>query len=277
MPRSNLFSIVFAIALINAMIRPVREHIIEFGFVESLPGGFGISFIVWFAIYCSFNLLRKSSDETASRNDWVMAFLTMHLLIIPSASVSWIALSFFAGYCGFFVFRAGTTGRNASLIMLAIALRIPVSDICLKLSADALLQLDAAATLSLLNLIDPTVIRQGNIIIGSGGHELFIMTGCASFTNISLALLLWFTVVRMHILRWRSVLTLAVIPLVTIVMGINIARLSMMALSQERYFFYHDGLGADIVNALVLLAALGIALLSVRFENRQNRGTAYVA
>lgn len=277
MPRLKLFSIVFALGLINAMIRPVREHIIEFGFVDSLIGGFGISFIVWFGIYCSFDLLRKYADQKASRNDWVMAFITMVLLLIPSASMSWIALSVFAGYCGFFVFQSATFGRNSCLIMLAIALRVPVSDICLKLSADALLQFDAMATLSLLSMVSPEAIRQGNIIIGAGGHELLIMTGCASFTNISLALLLWFTVVRTQILRYRAALTFYIVPLTIIVMGINIIRLSLMTLSQEQYFFYHEGLGAEIINALILLVALGMAFLSVYFEKRKYGGKAYVA
>ena len=277
MSRLKLFNIVFALGLINAMIRPIREHIMEFGLSDSLIGGFGISFIVWFAVYCSFDLLRKCSDQEAGRNDWGMAFLTMILLLIPSAFMSWIALSFFAGYCGFFAFREASAGRNACLIMLAVALRVPVSDVCLKLSADALLQFDAAATLSILSMIEPASVRHGNIIIGSGGHELFIMTGCASFTNISLALLLWFTVVRTHVLQWRAGLMFYIAPLSALVMGINIARLSMMALSQEQYFFYHEGLGADIVNALILLVALGMALLSIYFEKRQYRRVAYVA
>lgn len=277
MPRFKLFSIVFALGLVNAMIRPIREHVIEFGFVDSLIGGFGISFIVWFGIYCSFDLLRKYSDQKASRNDWVMAFLTIVLLLIPSAFMSWIALSIFAGYCGFFVFQSATFGRNSCLIMLAVALRVPVSDICLKLSADALLQFDAMATLSLLSMVSPEATRQGNIIIGSGGHELLIMTGCASFTNISLAFLLWFTVVRAQMLCYRAALTLYIIPLTIIVMGINISRLSLMTLSQEQYFFYHDGLGAEIINALILLAALGMAFLSVYLEDRKYGGKAYVA
>lgn len=277
MPRLKLFSIVFALGLINAMIRPVREHIIEFGFVDSLIGGFGISFIVWFGGYCSFDILRKGSDQDASRNDWVMAFITMVLLLIPSAFMSWIALSIFAGYCGFFVFKSATFGRNSCLIMLAVALRVPVSDICLELFSDALLQFDAVATLSLLSMVSPEAIRQGNIIIGSGGHELLIMTGCASFTNISLALLLWFTVVRTQILCYRTALTLYLIPLTVIVMGINISRLSLMTLSQEQYFYYHDGLGAEIINALILLVALGMAFLSVYFEKRKYGGKAYVA
>lgn len=278
MSRLNLFSLVFAFGLINAMIRPIRAHVLEFGFIDSLITGFGISFIVWFAIFCSLDLLRKcSSGQEACRNDWVMAFAAMILFAIPSAFISWVVLSFFAAYCGFFVYRTGSIGRNGALIMLAIALRVPVSDICLKLSADALLQFDAMATLSLLQLMGLNAVRQGNIVIGSGGHELLIMTGCASFTNISLALLLWFTVVRTQVMRWRSALTFTIIPLTVLVMGINIARLAMMARSQEEYFFYHDGFGADLVNALILLVALGMALVSIHFEKRKSKEVVYAA
>lgn len=277
MQQLRLFRIVFVLGLINAMIRPVREHITEFGFIDSLIDGFGISFIVWFAIYCSFDLLRRLPNQRANRHDWIMVSLTIVLFLIPSAFLSWLALSFFAAYCSFFVFHSENAERNACLIMLATSLRVPTSDIFLKLSADVLLQFDAAATLSLLSMIDPASIREGNIIIGPGGHELLIMTGCASFTNISLALLLWFTIVRTQILRWRKSLTFYIIPLTALVMSINIARLSMMALSQEQYFFYHEGLGADIVNALTLLVALNIAVLSIYFEKRKYKEKSYVA
>ena len=277
MSRCNLFIFIFSCGLINAMIRPIRENILEFGFIDSLVSGFGISFIVWFAIYCSFDLLYKLSHEKANRHDWILAFITIVILLIPSAIISWLALSFFASYCGFFVFKSGDIARNGSLIMLAIALRVPVSDIFLKLSADLLLQFDAMATLTLLHFIDPDAVRQGNIVIGTAGHELLIMTGCASFTNISLALLLWFTVVRTQIQFWHSRLTLYILPLTFIVMGINITRLTMMARCQEEYFFYHDGLGADIINALILLVALSIALLSIYLEKRKNKKVTYVA
>lgn len=276
MLRSNLFCLVFGFGLINAMIRPVRDHVMEFGFAESLIEGLGISFIVWFAIYCSFDLLRKCSGQEATSKDWEFSLFAMLLLLIPSAFLSWGALAFFAAYCSFVAFRRGTIGRNASLIMLVVALRVPVSDICLKLSADALLQFDAMATVTLLSLIENEAVRAGNIVIGSGGHELLIMTGCASFTNISLALLLWFTVVRTQIMRWRGSLALYVLPLIVIVMGVNIIRLSLMTLSQEQYFFYHDGMGADVVNVLILLIALGMAFLSVCLEGNKDKEAAYV-
>jgi len=271
MPRHNLFALIFAIGLINAMIRPIRSDIAEFGFVDSMLGGFGISFIVWFAIFCVFDLLYRQRVEKITRNDSFATLFTLIMLMIPSAFISWIALSLFSFYGVIFAYKKPGMARNACFIMLAIALRVPVSDIVLRLTADALLQFDAIATLFVLKFIDPTAIREGNIIIGPGGHELLIMTGCASFTNISLALLLWFTVLRTQITYWRHRLTLYILPLVIMVMGVNIARLALMARSTDDYFFYHDGMGADIVNALVLVIALGMAVLSLLVE-KQRKG-----
>jgi len=271
MSRLNLIMTVFVFGLCNAMIRPMRAHVQEFGIIDSALSGFGISFIIWFAIYCSFDLLRKTDQNPASHADYAVAFVAMLLLCIPSASISWMVVALFAAYCGFYGYKRGSAGRNACLIILAVALRVPVSDICLKLSADALLQFDALATLSLLKALGIAMVRQGNILVGESGHQLLIMTGCASFTNISLALLLWFTVVRTRILRWHVGLTLYALPLMAVVMGVNIVRLSLMALSKDNYFFYHDGLGADIINALILLIALGIAALCIALENHKVR------
>ncbi len=272
MLRRDLFSFVFIAALLNAMIRPMREHIAEFGIWEGSINGFGISFIVWFAIFCSLDLLRKSSAKAFTHYDSIIAVVAMTMLVIPSAFVSWLALAFFSIYCAFFANKNAPLGRNASLIMTAVSMRIPISDICLKISADALLKFDALATLSFLKMLGIQASRQGNIIIGAEGHELLIMTGCASFTNISLALLLWFTILRANIKTWHSGLTLCVAPLIALVVGINVFRLSMMARSKELYFFYHDGLGADIISALILLTSIAMALLCLSFERR---GRAY--
>ncbi len=254
------------------MASPAQKHITDHGIVNSITNGLGNSFIVWFSIYCSYHLLRHCPNIPAKRADWFMAFIVVMTFLIPSALTSWIALSLFSLYCGFIVFKQGSYGRNSCLIMLAISLRVPVSDICLKLFSGALLEFDAATTLYFLHIIGFQSIREGNIIIGPGGHELFIMTGCASFTNISLALLLWFSLVRSKILRWRAYLSLYIIPLVLFVMTINMARLSMMAISREQYFFYHDGIGADIVNGVILLSALVFAFLSIWHEKKKYRG-----
>ena len=269
MSKANLFGLVFAIGLVNAMIRPIREHMYDTGVINALLDGGGISFIVWFAIYCSFDLLLRSHPQVSQRKDWVAAFSAMFLFMIPSAFVSWIVLAVFAGYCSFVSLKPKTFARNAALVMLAVSLRVPVSDVCLKLTADVFLKFDAMATQLFAGLINPLIGREGNIIIGPEGHELFIMTGCASFTNISLALLLWFTVLRTQVLVWKRYFTLYIGPLIAVVISINIWRLSMMAFSKEYYLFYHDGLGADIVNASILLSALSIALASIYFENHR--------
>ena len=267
MSKAHLFSIVFAIGLVNAMIRPMRAHMSDIGVLNALLDGDGISFIVWFAIYCSFDLLLRSNPQASQRKDWVAAFSAMFLFMIPSAFVSWIVLAMFAGYCSFVSFKFGTFARNAALVMLAVSLRVPVSDVCLKLTADVFLKFDAMATQLFAGFMNPLIGREGNIIIGPEGHELFIMTGCASFTNISLALLLWFTALRTQMLVWKRSFTLYIGPLIAVVISINIWRLSMMAFSKENYFFYHDGLGADIVNVAILLSALSIAFLSIYLEN----------
>ncbi len=277
MSKACLFSVVFAIGLVNAMIRPVRDHVNDTGFINALLDGGGISFIVWFAIYCSLDLLLKSVSEVSCKKDWIAAFSAVFLFMIPSAFVSWLVLAIFAGYCSFASLKPETFARNATLVMLAISLRVPVSDICLKLTADIFLQFDAMATQLVAGFMNPLIGREGNIIIGSEGHELFIMTGCASFTNISLAFLLWFTLVRTQILVWKRSFTLYIVPLITLVMGINIWRLSMMALSKEDYLFYHDGVGGDIVNVAILLVALGVAFLSIYIDQHRFGGRQYVA
>jgi hypothetical protein len=269
--RTVIFRLIFIIGLANAMARPILKDVNDIGFVDSLMSGFGISFIVWFAAYCSIDLLHQKKADPLSPLDIFVTFLILILLCIPSTIASWLVLAGFAAYCSFFVTKPHTKMRNASFIMLALSLRVPVSDVFLKLSADSLLQFDAFATLSVVQLIDESILRHGNILVGPQGHELLIMTGCASFTNISLAILLWFAVVRSYSLKWTASLNLHIIPLCIFVMGLNIFRLSMMSLSIEKYHFYHDELGADIINSAILVVALILSIISVHIANKSGR------
>lgn len=271
--RSYIITFIFLIGLSNAMIRPIIEHTNEFGIYSGLLNGFGISFIVWFAIYCCIDMLSGRHGEILNTRDLIMITMTLIGLCIPSAFISWVVLSFFAGYCSICMGTHGSNIRNASFIMMALALRVPISDICLKLSADAFLQFDTMATLSIIQNIDPSITRQGNILIGPQGHELLIMTGCASFTNISLALLLWFTIMRTYITQWRPHLNLYIIPLCVLVMGLNIFRLSMMSLSVDLYHFYHDELGADIINFAMVLLTLAISFGAIFVEKNKKKGS----
>jgi len=273
-----LVSFIFIMGLTNAMIRPILLHIEEFGFLHSAINGFGISFIVWFAVYCGLHLLYQDKGSTmATSPDIAIGIITLVLLCLPSSLLSWIFLSCFAAYCSVFMPFQTTAPRHACAIILAVSLRIPISELCLRLSADTFLQFDAVATQTLLQFLDPEIIRQGNILIGSSGHELLIMTGCASFTNISLALLLWFTIVRSKITIWKHSFNLYIAPLCILVMGINIFRLSMMTLSVDLYHFYHDELGADITNVAILLIALLTALTTLHFHTYNHKGETYVS
>ncbi|WP_343563418.1 archaeosortase/exosortase family protein [Kiloniella sp. b19] len=269
----DLFLLVLSFGLANAMLRPILESIEEFSFYSALWQGFGISFIVWFAVHVVYEQLLKSSSAPADTTSLAVSFLTLLLFLFPSSMMAWIGLGFYCFYYSFLIPALKDPDhrifRNAVLIAMALSFRVPVSDILLKISADFFLRFDALATELLLQLYGLNTERKGNIVNIEGGHELLIMTGCASFTNISLSLLLWFTIVRSQNDYWKNSHYLFLGLLALVVFLINLVRLSLMTLSKEDYFFYHDGTGADIVDALIVVSSIVLAFACVFQTKRE--------
>lgn len=263
----TLFAIVLSFGLANAMLRPMSEQIKEFGFYAALWQGFGISFIVWFAIHSIYEQLYRVTSSRADLISLLVGGVTLLFFMLPSSMVAWVALGLYCCYYAFFVPELKRPKqrvfRSASLIALALAFRVPLSDTLLKISADFLLRFDAFATEKLLAFSGFTASRTGNIVRVDGEHDLLVMTGCASFTNISLALLLWFTLVRAQGPAWKNSNYLVLGLLAVLVLMMNLVRLSLMTLSRENYFFYHEGTGADIIDALIVFVAIALAFVCI--------------
>lgn len=269
MLRPDLFANIFFIGLANSMIRPILKNINDIGFIESITTGFGISFIIWFSIFSSLFLIQNSNEKKATRNDFLFSFIALVLFMIPSSYISWITLSVYSLYTIFATRLDSYKLRNACLIMLAVSARTPLSDICLKIFSDSLLKFDAIVTHFSSKMFNPSITRHGNILVTDSNHELLIMTGCASFTNISLAILLWFTIIRSNVFKWQKHYNLYILPLCLSVMGLNIFRLSMMSFSKDLYFYYHDGLGANIINACILIVSILFAFICIHTPSKK--------
>jgi exosortase/archaeosortase family protein len=92
------------------------------------------------------------------------------------------------------------------------------------------------------------------------------MPSCSSLANVSLAFLGWATVSQMARHRnstcdllWCSLACASVI-------AVNVARVSILGLSQWHYATFHNQLGEVVANIITLILIVGISALGVRHE-----------
>lgn len=239
----------------NAVVKPASLAIGETGLFQAVFSGFGISAIVWMALAIGiWRLWQDGAQPCRPREVWPLMIASLGFLV-PLASISWIVLG---AACFLAAVFSASTGASKGLAITGLAaVRDPVSKLLLDVFAEPLLTLDAYASSILLNALGKPVEREGNIMSATADHALLIMSGCSSFTNLSLALLAWASIlVGFSTPTWRLLLTGGAI-LGTAVVFLNTIRLSLMALSVDSYRIVHDAWGADVF--LLLTSCLIVA------------------
>ncbi|PHS79024.1 MAG: hypothetical protein COB59_03820 [Rhodospirillaceae bacterium] len=264
--RHHFYSAALSIAVINAVLRPAIALIREDGWLAALMGGFGISFVIPMAFVFGIKLLLIKSRDTVCPRDWAVLIAALFALLIPSATLAWLvaaALAMFAMSRFSDPFSNQWARAGLSIIIFA-ALREPMAAVLLKLLATPLLDTDAIMTAMLLKLFISDASSLGNIVTGPGGHRLLILTGCTSYTNLSIALLGWFTLSRSCRAFMDIHQVIAGLFVAGFVVGLNVVRLVLMAVGPVPYHFFHDGIGSSLFQVTLITVTILISLMGVR-------------
>lgn len=249
--------LVLAIVALNGLVGSAQSAVADTGWGAAAFGLFGTSAVVWIALSLAAYRLRFQKDAITV-SAW-LALIVGLVCLVPSAQVAWAAGTIY------FTVRIAQNrwcGRPAGaglLISLALCARAPATWVLTTLLAEPLLEFDAVLAGLLASLATPIVGIEGNIIIHESGHRLFVMTGCSSWNNLSLALLFWFSMTNglladgRRVPLWHGAMISAAVVL------INVVRLSMMAQTPEDYRWLHDGSGAG---AVLLVTAFSVGALT---------------
>lgn len=250
--RRDLYGFTILALLANGYVGEVANKAARLGVVEGLLAGFGISVIEMAAISVMALLLERDADDAAADGlDLAACVATFAFVLFPDHRVTWLGATLFAAYV------AGRTCRpwvrSAACILMSLALAKFWGKLLLVLFAAPLVRFDTLATYLLARLFDGNVAIAANILTTEQGHELVIMRGCSSVSNISQALLAWIALPRLA----RPAVTLgdlALAPLIAaVVVLLNTSRMGLMLVGPSWYVFLHDGPGATVFNGLTLL------------------------
>lgn len=257
------------IAFSNAIAGPVTMEIESRGPLAILDGA-GIGLVIWaVAAWCFYTLVRTANDLPALLRDFPMVGIASMLVLIPSAMTAWLAC-FVISLWAFYRLKNDVILKSVCLIFAALALRVPVTTLTLGTVSEEFLAVDALLVQVALTLTPLETHQVGNIIVGMDGHKLAVMTGCSSFTNVSMALLAWFAITQAtcHRVNRRSALAGCGVAIAVILL--NVVRLSLMAVNGELYTYIHDGDGVYMFEMSLVAATLFITFFGIGGSNARS-------
>jgi hypothetical protein len=265
--RRDIFMWAVAILFFNqifAVVKEVRSVSLE-KLVTDL-GAIGIfQYMAWYAV---FRLLGSSDPTAAARwRHFLSAAALCSLVFLPTTRMIWVAATGISVCLWIFSDGDGKL-RAAGTVLGALSAQELWGHVFFNLVALPALRAETAVVGTVLEAVRAGTVWQDNIITGPGGFGIEVYTGCSSFHNLSLAMLCWVTVSKLRRQDWqiRDLAVGAVIGGAMILL--NLARLYLMAWDIVFFYFWHDGMGAEIFAIGASLMVLLISLYGSRLTGR---------
>lgn len=245
--RERRYALVFLLLALNALMTFVGAAVVEHGWLAAGLNLFNISAIVWLALVASLALIWQAKPGSSHRffdNVAVAAAVVAALVPVPALSAALLTL---IAAWAVWSSAPGSPLRRASIIMLSLTAFLLWGRIALAWGAGPLLAADAR----FVGLIADTR-SAGNAVYFADGTNFVIAPGCSSLHGISLALILWTTVVQYFSVRltppvWVT-LALALIASVLV----NGLRLAVIAWNPHDFSYWHTGGGGVLFGWIAL-------------------------
>ena len=202
--------------------------------------------------------LSKSSPAPARRRDTAFALI---LCLVG-------ALLALTGLGAWLLIRDDVESRAAASLVLAIASHQLWGRILFNVVSPELLRLDAAMVGQAVGLVVKGVSWRGDVVTMPGGFAVAVLEGCASFSNVSAAVLAGVAFSRLERPGWVARDAWVGLATASAQVMLNVARLCLIAQSADMYRYWHDGAGAQLYAATASSAAVLIAVFGTRWAAR---------
>jgi hypothetical protein len=212
-----------------------------------------------FAVAAMFFALRDMGDRTSLRH--------LDLLLVAIAALALLRPWRSGGAIAFTLVGAGLLVRKDrdfvrfALLCLGLAWIDFWGQMVLRLIAPWLLPLEASLSFDFLSLFG-SFTRVGTVINSTAGHSIAVYPGCSAFSNTLTATFIWFCLIQLaestfH--RWHLFALAAALACIVV---INVARIGLMAYSEDAYVFWHKGGGATFVSIAMLGCVIALFFLA---------------
>jgi hypothetical protein len=260
LPRGEFFAGLFTLGCVSGLASRITQSVNRLGWADALFNTFDISVIVWLSCAAGVSLVLRDRTIGMRSSELAVGAGFVFLVILPFESLSWLAITALSLYI--IISTNVASSRRGAFILLATTVPMLWSRLLFEFFANLILQIDA----SLVGWILGTH-RTGDIVeFADGSGVLVIWPACSSLANVSLAFLCWATVSQIVGHKKSAYDLLWCLLTCSSVIAVNVARISLMGLSQWHYITVHGPWGNVVGNTLILGLIVGFSLLGVRRE-----------
>src|SRR5271166_681905 len=145
------------------------------------------------------------------------------------------------------LFRSDPRASSFGQILLALAIYEWFGPAIFHLLSPWVLKIESIAVQAILAPIGG--FARDDLIISTGGDfSIMIEEGCSAFQNVSLASLIWISLVKLDTLTMRPAHLWICAAMAAATVALNTVRIALMAQSNSMFEFWHDGGGVPIVS-----------------------------
>jgi exosortase/archaeosortase family protein len=216
-------------------------------------------------LIATWSVLRPGAKHIVLFNaDFVAISLCSLLFLPPYAQTPFIALTIAALY--FWVRRRGVPELvSAAQIWIAISCYETWGRSFFSIVSTPIIKLESKMVAAIGRLFHLGLESNSIVITAPSGWSVYVAEGCSSFHNLSLAFLIWLSLIKIAGAEPISRATLTALSGgVVMIIGLNGLRIVLMALSEENYNFWHNGQGAGIFSTLALAVIVAPTMFSLR-------------
>jgi len=250
------------VAAVNGYAGKIATEIADAPLLNAALNLCGVSAIVWFAIGTLFIISHEGSAHSqAQPYDKAAIGLTMLFSFVPLNFAGAIGLLL----CG--AYLAGTSAkwsveRRIAIVIIALTGPLIWGRFLLALFGPFILKLDASLAAHLAG-----VQVEGNVVkLRDGSGSLYVALGCSSVHNMSLAILLFVTLVQFLALRCTRLLLLTAAGATLAMAAVNVMRLATLARFPQYFDLVHTGWAGTAFGALSFVAAGAIIARGIHAE-----------
>ena len=182
--------------------------------------------------------------------------------LLVAAAVPWLVFEEHAIFlsftiAGLAIYARGTARPilgDLAQVWLAVSAYELWGKLLFKLVAPWVIALETGLVASVGRMIMPGLTMRGIELRTGADWSIYIREGCSSFHNMSLAVLIWLSVLRIGDAPIDRGALRALAESIALVVAANVARILLMIPSREAYLFWHEGVGSALAACATVLA-----------------------
>ncbi len=245
---------------LDGYLHDAHRSALEHAGVFEVNAGELLAFI---AIY---SVLKSKIDTIhLSRVDFVVLSACAMFFLPPKLSLPFVGASI-AGF--YFCCRRPYNAQLASLgqLWLAISVYRVWGRQFFQIVSAPIIKAEAYMIAKAGQLFGFGISLDGIRLYSPSGWFVFILEGCSSFHNASLAVLIWLSLIKLAGDKVSGPKLMALGAGILAIVCLNALRILLMTPSEQAYLFWHEGSGATLFSCLTLGAIAVPTIVSLRLR-----------